>query len=118
MNIILGMKILWILFGRHHKIRLVLGVISMYFRSFLRINVQNGDIYSSDVVVTGPSLREHTLLKGALVIISSCATTLVQKVFQCPPTHPCLSIYLFIIPNPLPSIIGMFACAWCVSKKD
>ena len=28
-----------------------------------------------------------------------------------------LSIYLFIIPNPLPSIIGMFACAWCVSKK-
>ena len=29
-----------------------------------------------------------------------------------------LSIYLFIIPNPLPSIVGMFACAWCASKKD
>ena len=86
---ILGMKILWIFFGRHHKIGLVLGVISMYFRSFLKINVQNGDIYSSDVVVTGPPLREHTLLEGALVIISSCTTTLVQKVFHCPPTHPC-----------------------------
>ena len=30
----LGMKILWILFGGHPKIGLVLGVISMYFRVF------------------------------------------------------------------------------------
>ena len=29
-----GMKILWILFRGHHKIRLYLGVISMHFRVF------------------------------------------------------------------------------------
>ena len=29
-----------------------------------------------------------------------------------------LSIYFFIIPNPLLSIIGVFTCACCVSKKD
>ena len=34
MNIFGGMKILWILFGGHDKIGLVLGVSSMYFRAF------------------------------------------------------------------------------------
>ena len=34
MNIFWGMKILWIFFGGHPKIGLVLGVISMYFRVF------------------------------------------------------------------------------------
>ena len=34
MNIILGMKILWLFFGGYPKIGLVLGVISMYFRVF------------------------------------------------------------------------------------
>ena len=33
-NIILGMKILWIFFGGHRKIGLYLGVISMHFRVF------------------------------------------------------------------------------------
>ena len=33
-NIFWGMKILWIFFGGHHKIRLYLGVISMHFREF------------------------------------------------------------------------------------
>ena len=33
-NILLGMKILWLFFGGHHKIGLYLGVISMYFRVF------------------------------------------------------------------------------------
>ena len=33
-NIFLGMKILWIFFGGHHKIGLYLGVISMHFRIF------------------------------------------------------------------------------------
>ena len=32
MNIFGGMKIFWIFFGSHHKIGLVLGVISMHFR--------------------------------------------------------------------------------------
>ena len=35
--------------------------------------------------------------------------------------HKKLSIYLSVSlynPNPLPSIIGMFTYAWCVSKKD
>ena len=34
MNILLGMKILWMFFGGHHKIGLSLGVISMHFRVF------------------------------------------------------------------------------------
>ena len=34
MNMFWGMKILWIFFGGHHKIRLYLGVISMHFRVF------------------------------------------------------------------------------------
>ena len=34
MNIILGMKILWVFFWGHHKIGLYLGVISMHFRVF------------------------------------------------------------------------------------
>ena len=36
------MKILWIFFGGHHKIGLYLGVISMHFRVFLKVMVQNG----------------------------------------------------------------------------
>ena len=32
MNIMLGMEILWIFFGGHHKIGLYLGVISMHIR--------------------------------------------------------------------------------------
>ena len=39
------MKILWIFLGGHHKIGLVLGVISMYLGSFLKVKVQNGDIF-------------------------------------------------------------------------
>ena len=39
------MKILWIFFGGHHKIRLYLGVISMHFWVFLRVKVQNGGIF-------------------------------------------------------------------------
>ena len=38
----LGMKILWIFLGDHHKIRLYLGVISMHFGVFFKVNVQNG----------------------------------------------------------------------------
>ena len=34
MNILGGMKILWIFFGGHHKIGLYLGVISMHFKVF------------------------------------------------------------------------------------
>ena len=34
MDNFLGMKILWIFFGGHHKIGLYLGVISMHFRVF------------------------------------------------------------------------------------
>ena len=42
-NIIIlgGMKILWIY---HNKIGLVLEVISIHFRGFLKVNVQDGDI--------------------------------------------------------------------------
>ena len=36
------MKILWIFLGDHHKIRLYLGVISMHFGVFFKVNVQNG----------------------------------------------------------------------------
>ena len=36
---------MWILFLGNHKIGLVLGVISMYFRVFLKVIVQNGDIF-------------------------------------------------------------------------
>ena len=38
------MKILWIFFGDHHKIRLYLGVNSMHFWVFFKVNVQNGGI--------------------------------------------------------------------------
>ena len=38
------MKILWIFLGGHHKIRLYLGVISMHFWDFFKVNVQNGGI--------------------------------------------------------------------------
>ena len=33
---ILGLKILWIYFGGHHKICIYLGVLSMHFRSWYR----------------------------------------------------------------------------------
>ena len=36
-----GMKILWIFFGSHDKIRLYLVVISMHLGSFLKVKVQN-----------------------------------------------------------------------------
>ena len=39
------MKILWIFLGGHHKIRLYLGVISMHFWVFFKVNVQNGGIF-------------------------------------------------------------------------
>ena len=42
--IFLGMKILWIFLGGHHNIRLYLGVISMHFWVFFKVNVQNGGI--------------------------------------------------------------------------
>ena len=38
------MKILWIFLGDHHKIRLHLGVNSMHFGVFFKVNVQNGGI--------------------------------------------------------------------------
>ena len=41
----MGLKILWIFFGGHYKIGPALGVISMYFRVFFKLNVQNGDIF-------------------------------------------------------------------------
>ena len=41
-NIFGCMKILWILFGCHHKNGLYLGVISMHLRVFLKVKVQNG----------------------------------------------------------------------------
>ena len=42
MNNFLGIKILWIFFGGHHKIGLYLGVISMHFRVIFKVKVQNG----------------------------------------------------------------------------
>ena len=45
MNIFWGMKILWIFLGGHHKIGLYLGVISMHFRVFLKVKVQNGGYF-------------------------------------------------------------------------
>ena len=44
-DILLGMKIMWIFFGGHHKIGLYLGVISMHFRVFLKVNLQNGGYF-------------------------------------------------------------------------
>ena len=38
------MKISWIFFWGHPKIELVLEVISMYFRVFFKVNIQNRDI--------------------------------------------------------------------------
>ena len=40
----LGMKILWIFLGGHHKTSLYLGVISMHFWVFFKVKVQNGGI--------------------------------------------------------------------------
>ena len=40
---LLGIKILWIFFGGHHNIGLYLRVISMHFRVFFKVNVQNGE---------------------------------------------------------------------------
>ena len=45
----LGMTILWIFIWGHHKIGLYLGVISMHFRGFLKIKVQNGDYFWGSV---------------------------------------------------------------------
>ena len=39
------MKILWIFFGGHHEIGLYFRVISMHIGSFLKVKVQNGDIF-------------------------------------------------------------------------
>ena len=45
MKKVLGMEILWIIFGGHHTIGPVYGVISMYFEVFIKLNVQKGDIF-------------------------------------------------------------------------
>ena len=39
------MKILWKFWGVHHKIELCLEVISMHFRVFLKVKVQNGGYF-------------------------------------------------------------------------
>ena len=39
------MKILWIFFGGHHKIGLVLGLFLCNLRSFFKVKVQNWDIF-------------------------------------------------------------------------
>ena len=39
------MTILWLFFGDRHKIELYKGVISMYFGSFLKVKVQNGEYF-------------------------------------------------------------------------
>ena len=44
-DIVLGMKILWIFVWGHHKIGLYLGEISMHLGSFLKVIVQNGDVF-------------------------------------------------------------------------
>ena len=41
----LGMKILWIFLGAHHKISLYLGVTSMHFWFFFKVKVQNGGVF-------------------------------------------------------------------------
>ena len=45
MNIFWGMKILSIFLEGHHKIGLYLGVISMHFRVFFEVKVQNGGYF-------------------------------------------------------------------------
>ena len=40
------MMILWIFLGGHDKIGLDLGVSSMYFRVFSKVNVQNENIFA------------------------------------------------------------------------
>ena len=45
MNTFRGMKILCIFFWGHHKIGLYLGVISMHFRVFFKVKVQNGGYF-------------------------------------------------------------------------
>ena len=44
---LLGIKISWIFFGGHHNIGLYLGVISMHFRVFFKVKVQNGEYFFS-----------------------------------------------------------------------
>ena len=46
-NIFGGIKNLWIFFWGHHKIGLYLGVISIHFRVFSKVKVQNGGIFGS-----------------------------------------------------------------------
>ena len=41
----LDMKILWIFFGRHHKIRLYLGVIPMHFWVFFKVKVYRMGVF-------------------------------------------------------------------------
>ena len=42
---LLGINILWIFLGGHHNIGPYLGVISMHFRVFLKVKVQNLEIF-------------------------------------------------------------------------
>ena len=42
---ILGIKVLWMFFFGHHNIGLYLGVISMHFRAFFKVKVQNGEYF-------------------------------------------------------------------------
>ena len=44
-NMFWGMKILWIFYEGHHRIGLYLAIISMHVGSFLKVMVQNGDIF-------------------------------------------------------------------------
>ena len=44
-NILWGMKTLWIFFGGHNKVGLVLMPFLCIVGSFLKVNVQNGDIF-------------------------------------------------------------------------
>ena len=57
------MKILWIFLGGHHKIRLYLGVISMHFWVFFKVNVQNGGILRG-----GGGLLKFQIFLGVLEI--------------------------------------------------
>ena len=45
MNIFRSMKIFWILFWGHCKIKLYYGVISMHLNVFFKVKVQNGEYF-------------------------------------------------------------------------
>ena len=81
------MKILWIFLGGHNKIGLVLGVSSIYLGSFLKVNVQNENIFAWQKIQIFFGVLDIRNFFGRHTVDAGPNPTYEEKVRVPPPPH-------------------------------